>query len=168
MKPFSFFTNLKRVFTMGYIMNLRKKVGNTPLVVAGVSTIIVNENKEILLIHRKDNNLWGLPAGSIELNESPKNAAVREVFEETGLVIETSDLQLLNVFGGEEFFYTYPNGDQCSNVTISYGTTKVCGNLLLETDETKDAKFFEAKCLPNNIAKHEWIMLQSFFDNWRG
>lgn len=150
---------------MGYLTDLRKRIGNVPVVVAGVSVIMINEKKEILLIHRKDNDLWGLPAGSIELNESPENAAKREVFEETGLMIKTDDLQLLNVFGGSDFFYTYPNGDQCSNVAISFCVTKVTGKLISETDETKNAKFFLKQNLPDNIAKHEIIMLNSFFDN---
>ena len=43
--------------------------------------------KKILLVQSRG-NLWGAPKGSKELNETIKECAIREVFEETGLVIE--------------------------------------------------------------------------------
>ena len=82
-----------------YLLNLRKEVGNRPLIVSGVVGLII-ENNGILLINRKDNDMWGLPAGSIELYESPQTAICREIFEETGLKVLETDIQLLNVFGG--------------------------------------------------------------------
>ncbi len=40
-------------------------------------------------------NTWCLPAGSIEPGEDPRTAVIREVFEETGLFIDTADLKLI-------------------------------------------------------------------------
>ena len=45
---------------------------------------LVIREKEMLFIHR--NNKWDLPKGKIEKNETSKNAAVREVMEECGLI----------------------------------------------------------------------------------
>lgn len=151
---------------MGYLINLRKKVGSIPLVIAGVSVIIYHKEK-ILLIERKDNGLWGMPAGSIEINEAPVEAAIREVMEETGLIIEKEELKLVNVYGGPDFFYTYPNGDQCSNVVTSYAAVRFSGDLLTETDETINAKFFCYESLPKNIAKHERIMIDYFRSEYK-
>lgn len=136
-----------------------------PLLTIGISVLILDEGNNILLIKRADNDLWGLPAGSIELNESPETAAIREVKEETGLDIKSDDLNLINVFGGEEFFYTYPNGDQCSNIIISYSTRKFSGNLVQTTDETRESRFFNHKNLPQDIAKHEKIVLDYFIEH---
>lgn len=36
---------------------------------------------------------WGMPAGKLEANELPEEAAKRELFEETGIEIEYSDLE---------------------------------------------------------------------------
>ncbi|RPD99535.1 NUDIX domain-containing protein [Aureibaculum marinum] len=44
---------------------------------------VVNDKKEVLFIYR--NNKWDLPKGKIEKNETIKNAALREVEEETGI-----------------------------------------------------------------------------------
>lgn len=150
---------------MGYLLNLRKIIGTQPVVVTGVSVIILNEKQEVLLVQRTDNHLWGLPAGSIEINETPEEAAVREVQEETGLLIKKNQVILNQVFGGSDFFYTYPNGDQCSNIVISYVTHNFTGELALCTEETKNARFFSWSNLPEKIARHEKIVLHSFAEN---
>lgn len=46
------------------------------------------ENKKILLVHHKKMGVWVQPGGHVELNESPEEAAIREVYEETGLTIK--------------------------------------------------------------------------------
>ncbi|APH47739.1 MULTISPECIES: NUDIX hydrolase [Bacillus amyloliquefaciens group] len=50
----------------------------------GAFVIIQNEERDILLVKRKDVPLWDLPGGGIEEGETPEAAAVREAFEETG------------------------------------------------------------------------------------
>lgn len=71
------------------------------------------ENK-LLLLQRAATNLesgkWGVPAGKLEKNETPKNAAVRELFEETGIRINAStQIQLLGslFMRKPEIDYTY-------------------------------------------------------------
>lgn len=52
-----------------------------------VVVVLFNQDK-ILGVTRKDNLTdWGLPGGKIEVGETPVEAAVREVKEETGLDI---------------------------------------------------------------------------------
>lgn len=53
--------------------------------------IIVNDQSELLLIHRSDERLneWQIPGGKIELGESAADAAIRELHEELGLEIAT-------------------------------------------------------------------------------
>ncbi len=68
-----------------YIKNLREKVGNGILQIPSAAAIVRDENDKILLV--KTGDVWGLPAGAIDLGESPSEAVVREVFEETGLRI---------------------------------------------------------------------------------
>ncbi len=50
--------------------------------------VYVRRDDEVLLMHRhKEPNLglWVAPGGKVELNESPQDTAVRELYEETGL-----------------------------------------------------------------------------------
>ena len=51
------------------------------------SVYILNEGKVLLLFHHKLQK-WLSPGGHVEANESPPEAAKREVLEETGIEIE--------------------------------------------------------------------------------
>lgn len=50
---------------------------------------VVEKNDTILLIHRLGK--WDLPKGKLEKNEKSKTAAIREVFEETGVKAKFED-----------------------------------------------------------------------------
>ena len=53
-----------------------------------VSGLILNEQRKILLIYHNKFNVWLYPGGHIEENETPDEALIREVYEETGLKVE--------------------------------------------------------------------------------
>jgi ADP-ribose pyrophosphatase YjhB (NUDIX family) len=53
-------------------------------VVAGAAAVIDGDRK-ILLMRRSDNGLWSMPAGQMEVGETPAEAVVRETLEETGI-----------------------------------------------------------------------------------
>jgi 8-oxo-dGTP pyrophosphatase MutT (NUDIX family) len=131
---------------MGYLSELRKLVGSRPLIVAGASVIVLNEENCVLLGHRTDNGLWSPPAGSMELGESLEQTARRELLEETGL--EAGELELLTIFSGKEFFYQYPRGDQIYNVAAVYLTRNVRGSLVADHVETKELRYFSIADLP--------------------
>jgi ADP-ribose pyrophosphatase YjhB (NUDIX family) len=55
--------------------------------------IITNESK-ILLSYETETNQWMLPGGGLEENESDKECCIREVAEETGMIVEVSECML--------------------------------------------------------------------------
>jgi 8-oxo-dGTP pyrophosphatase MutT (NUDIX family) len=75
----------------------------------------IEHDGKILLLHRTnskhDNNKWGCPGGKQEPHETDEETAVREIFEETGLRIESKKLVLIgryNVrFPKYDFIYIY-------------------------------------------------------------
>ena len=50
---------------MGYIFDLREKLGHDTLILTGSAVIVVNDRDEILLGKRTDNGYWDFPAGSM-------------------------------------------------------------------------------------------------------
>ena len=57
-----------------------------------VRVVIQNKKGELLVIFEKKWNCWVFPGGKIEANETTLEAAKREVFEETNLIIENLEI----------------------------------------------------------------------------
>lgn len=131
---------------MGYVANLRIKVGNDPLILTGANVIVVDGNGKILMQQRSTGS-WGLPGGQMEYGESLEQAAAREVYEETGLRISESSLVQLHTFSGNDYEFTLPNGDQISAVTTLFISEQYEGNLHSDDKETKKLMF----CSPYNL-----------------
>ena len=58
----------------------------------GAFAVIFDEQRRVLLCHRRDMDAWNLPGGGIEDGETPWDAAIREVREEVGLEVEVARL----------------------------------------------------------------------------
>ena len=56
------------------------------------ASVVVERDGNILLILREDFEVWGLPGGMVEPGESSAEAAIREVYEETGVKISLDKL----------------------------------------------------------------------------
>ena len=56
--------------------------------VVAVTAVVTNDQGELLLQKRTDNELWGLPGGAMDIGESIREAVIREVKEETTLDVE--------------------------------------------------------------------------------
>jgi len=135
---------------MGYIQELRKRVGNQPIIMTGAAVLVMDQQDRLLLLQRTDNGLWGLPGGAMEPGESLQETAKRETKEETGLDVE--QLVLFDVFSGPELFYRYPNGAQVHNVTVVYQTHQAEGNLELGPEEHTRHQYFDIEHLPENVS----------------
>jgi ADP-ribose pyrophosphatase YjhB (NUDIX family) len=149
---------------MSYVEDLRKIVGHRPLILVGAVTIIINDEKRILLQKRKATSfgMWGLPGGLMELGESAEDTARREVLEETGLTI--GKLNLVDVFSGPGNFLKVQNGDEFYSVTVGYCTNEVNGDLVIDESESLGFSFFDINQLPDNIVKSHKKMIDRFLE----
>ena len=67
-----------------------------------VRVVIQNEKGESLVIFEKKWNCWVFPGGKIEANETPLEAAKREVFEEINLIIKNLEIVDKKAFFSDE------------------------------------------------------------------
>lgn len=122
-----------------YYANLRRHVGTQCLFTPCVAAIIRNEAGHILF-HDPGGPFWSLPAGAIELGESPAQAVIREVYEETGLFVRP--VRLIATFGGESFRLTYPDGNEVEYVATMFECEVVSGKLEAIDGESKQLAYF--------------------------
>lgn len=117
--------------------------------ISTVGALIFNENNEVLMIQtHKWSDLWGIPGGKIELNESSMDALVREIREETQLEIE--DIQFVMVqdsINSDEFY-------KSAHFLLLNYTCRVKGSLNVKlNDEAQQFRWVtleEARNLPLN------------------
>jgi 8-oxo-dGTP pyrophosphatase MutT (NUDIX family) len=129
-----------------YISRLRKKVGSDLILSPSVAAVIHDHEGKLLLQEKSSGEAWSLPAGGIELGESPQEAIVREVMEETGYAVCIHSI--LGVFGGRSFRYTYPSGDHVEYVVTLF-QCKIIGGSGVPTDsETKSTQYFRRHDMP--------------------
>jgi len=90
--------------------------------------------------------LWGLPGGYVDRGEVVEKAAAREVWEETGLVVETGDLIGL---------FSEP-GDP---VMVAVYEAKETGGTMEAGPEALEVGFFSIDALPELAFPRDWEVL---------
>lgn len=150
---------------MGYIEELREVVGHRPLILVGAVVVITDELGRLLLEERRfPKGAWGLAGGLMELGESTEDAAKREVFEETGLVV--NDLKLINVYSGPDHFVKAENGDEYFVVTTAYYAETHHGELAVDELESISFRFFYPDELPERIVKSHRRIIDEYLEKF--
>ncbi len=109
--------------------------------------VAIFDKEDILLTMRRDVPVWVLPGGGVERGETPEEAAIREVKEETGLNVtiirKIATYYPANKLASLTYFF---------EAEIQSGTTQ-------KTDETKDIAFFPTSALPQYLPPpyRDWI-----------
>jgi 8-oxo-dGTP pyrophosphatase MutT (NUDIX family) len=133
-----------------YILKLRKKIGNDPLWVPGVRGVVVDGQGRILLAQRVDNGQWALISGMLEPGEHPARGLVREIFEETAVVVEPERVVSVGAVGP----FTYPNGDVCEFLDVVFRCRYVSGTARINDDESLAVGWFGIDELPELMPGH--------------
>lgn len=145
---------------MGYISDLRKYVGHEPILTAGVGLFVFNDEDRVLMQLRTDYNSWGFPGGAMELGESFKDVAIRELKEETNLIVD--ELKLIKVLSGKDTYREYPNGDKLYDITAIFVIKKYHNDLKINDNESKKLEWFKIDNLPENMTEYTKNYINKF------
>lgn len=123
-----------------YVRELREKIGTTVLEVPSVSVIAFDASDRVLLVRHVEGDNWTTPGGMIEPYELPADAAVREMWEETGLHVALT--HVIGVFGGTLCSGTYANGDKVSWISTVFAARPLRGTARPDGEETLEVRYF--------------------------
>lgn len=115
-----------------YVRELRELVGHRQLLLPSVAVLVWDTKGRLLMVRNLETDLWQTVGGSVEPAEDPRDAAIREAAEETGLLISLTGIR--GVVGGPIFQHTYPNGDQVAFVSTVFDAEPAGGDLLEHGD----------------------------------
>lgn len=106
--------------------------------VVAASAVVVDDQKRILLQRRRDNDLWALPGGGMDMGDSLPGTAVREVKEETGLDVEITGL--VGTYTDPRHVIAYSDGEVRRQFNVCF-TARVIGGRLAISDESTELRF---------------------------
>ena len=103
---------------------------------------LLTDKQRVLMVTRKDSEKYGLPGGKVDFGETPIQAAMRELKEETNYFVLEEDLQLI--------FSAFVDGYLCHTYTIVKNDTK---HPVVLVDEAIDKNIcqIEEKVVPKLI-----------------
>jgi 8-oxo-dGTP pyrophosphatase MutT (NUDIX family) len=111
----------------------------TPL--SAASAAIFDAGGRLLMMQRSDDHSWSLPAGSCDVGEAPATTAARETWEETGYLVEVT--QLLGIFDSRIC------GTRSSRHIYQFlFAGRVTGGVATASGESMDVRWFAPAELP--------------------
>lgn len=120
------------------------KVAVVGFIVRGDTVLLVKR------VHDPGKGKWALPAGFVEPEEDPRRAVEREMFEETGLIVETE--RLLDLIHRPD-----PNG--LADIVIAYAI-RVVGGDLCASDDAEEVGWFSKHELPEIALATTELLIQ--------
>ena len=110
------------------------------MVKLGAFAVVFDARGRVLLCLRRDRDLWNLPGGGVEPDETVSEGLVREVREETGLDLEDVRLQTVRTLG--------------RHVEVIF-TARGIGEPQVMSREITELRWFEIDSMPPEISRDQ-------------
>jgi ADP-ribose pyrophosphatase YjhB (NUDIX family) len=124
---------------------------------------VVFRDDALLLVLEREDNRWTLPGGWADVNESPSEAVVREVYEESGY--QTCAVKLLAVYDRSKHPHVPPFP---FHIYKLFFRCEVRGGQSGQSAETAGVAFFRAAEIPElSVSRVTAAQVARFFDHLR-
>jgi 8-oxo-dGTP pyrophosphatase MutT (NUDIX family) len=109
--------------------------------VPSTTVAVRDELGRLLLVHKIDNDMWALPGGAMELGESVADAAIREVEEETGIIVQLTGL--VGIYTDPGHVMRYSDGEVRQEFSVCFHGIPVDGTPREDGSETKEVRWMQ-------------------------
>jgi ADP-ribose pyrophosphatase YjhB (NUDIX family) len=133
--------------TPQFVLDLRARIGHQPLPLPSVTAVVLDDAERVLLVRRADNDRWALVTGCLEPGEQPAAGALREVEEETGVLVEAKRIVSVAALPRA----VCPNGDEVDWLDVTFHCRAVSGEARVNDDESVDVRWFALDDLPASL-----------------
>lgn len=154
----------------GFATTITVAVGNVMPQYAKITAaigFIFDDGKLLMANIQKDNRGWDIPGGHVEKGEMPEETLIREVYEETGVVVQTPKnfgyIQYI-INGDIPVDYPYPYPD---TYIILYFAEYVSVGTFHKTEESHGGEFKtieevrNTECYKKNSVLFEYVLQNS-------
>jgi ADP-ribose pyrophosphatase YjhB (NUDIX family) len=142
--------------TPQFVLDLRASIGHRPLPLPSVTAVVLDDAERVLLVQRADNGRWALVTGCLEPGEQPAAGAVREVEEETAVLVAAERIVSVSALP----LTACPNGDEVYWLDVTFRCRVVGGEARVNDDESVDVGWFELSDLPPSLPDRHHRCLQ--------
>jgi ADP-ribose pyrophosphatase YjhB (NUDIX family) len=132
--------------------------------VPSVNVVVANDNGDILMIRRTDNDNWAVPGGAIDLGESVTQAAIRETREETGVDCEITGL--VGIYSDPKHLIHYTSNDEVRQEFSILLTGRPTGGEPRPSDESSEVLWIPAdKAVDRQMDRSMKLRIGHYLEN---
>jgi len=113
------------------------------------STILIEYDNKLLLEHRADSERWAIIGGSLKINESLIECAIRETFEETSIKLDADMLSLYKIYDDPSIIISYTDGNVFRSIMAVFKVYLKDEPKLICSFESTNLRFFDREELKN-------------------
>jgi 8-oxo-dGTP pyrophosphatase MutT (NUDIX family) len=111
-------------------------------IVPSVNVVVANDDGEVLLIRRSDNDNWAVPGGAVDLGESVAEAAIRETREESGIDCQITGL--VGIYSDPRHVILYTSDGEARQEFSILLTARPVGGHPTPSSETSEVRWVGA------------------------